>query len=319
MPAAGGYPSRVLICKRLEDLPALGVPLHLALGVFDGVHVGHQAVIARAVDAAKRDGGLAGLLTFDPHPIRVIAPQKAPTSLLETLEHKAKAVAGYGVRLFIPLHFDLEVAKMEAADFISQLMAAPVRTIAVGEDWRFGHHRSGDVAFLRVEAAKRGFKLEAVPPVMLDGERVSSTRIRQAIRDGNLDAAARMLGRPYVVCGTVVEGRKLGRTLGFPTANLATGEAQLPPDGVWAVRAQLPDGRELPGVANLGLRPTVDGVGRTFEAHLFDFTGDLYRQELEIRFFKHLRGEIKFPSVDELRAQIQRDAAQAREIFTAQD
>lgn len=302
----------MLIRKRLEDLPALGVPLHLALGVFDGVHVGHQAVIARAVEAANRSGGLAGLLTFDPHPIRVIAPQKAPTSLLETLEHKARAVGDYGVGLFIPLHFDMEVAKMEASEFIDRLMVSPVRTLAVGEDWRFGHNRSGDVNFLRAEAAKRGFTLEAVPPVMHDGERISSTRIRQAIRDGNLDAAAQMLGRQYAVCGTVVEGKKLGRTIGFPTANLATGDAQLPPDGVWAVRVRLPDGREIPGVANLGLRPTVDGTSRSLEVHLFDFSNDIYSQELEVRFEKYLRAEIKFPSLDTLRLQIQQDAAEAR-------
>ncbi|GAA5127569.1 bifunctional riboflavin kinase/FAD synthetase [Luteolibacter yonseiensis] len=307
----------MLIRKHLEDLPALGAPLHLALGVFDGLHVGHQTVIARAVEAAKRDGGMAGVLTFDPHPIRVIAPRKAPTSLLETLEHKARAVGDYGVELFIPLHFDLEVAKMEASEFIERLMAAPVRTLAVGEDWRFGHNRGGDVNFLAAEAAKRGFTLEAVPPVMHEGERISSTRIRQAIRDGNLDAAARMLGRPYVVCGTVVEGRKLGRTIGFPTANLVTRDAQLPPDGVWAVRVRLPDGRDTTGVANLGLRPTVDGSNRALEVHLFDFSEGIYNQELEVRFEKHLRDEIRFPSLDALRSQIQQDAMAAREYFNS--
>jgi riboflavin kinase/FMN adenylyltransferase len=314
-PAPRGYSRDVLIRTRLDELPALGVPLHLALGVFDGVHIGHQAVIDRAVKAAAKEGGLAGLLTFDPHPIRVIAPQKAPTSLLETLEHKARAVAKHGVELFIPLHFDLNVAKMEASEFIRQLMAAPVRTIAVGEDWRFGHHRSGDVNFLTNEAAVRGFKLEAVPPVMHDGERVSSTRIRQAIRDGNLVAAEQMLGRPFTVCGTVVEGRKLGRTIGFPTANLATGDAQLPPDGVWVVQTLLPDGTRLPGVANLGVRPTVDGATRLLEVHLLDGSHELYGKELEIFFLKQLRPEIKFPSVDALRTQIQRDASEAREFI----
>jgi riboflavin kinase/FMN adenylyltransferase len=313
--ASRRYPSGVLIRNRLEDLPALGAPLHLALGVFDGVHVGHQAVIERAVKAAERHGGLAGVLTFDPHPIRVIAPNKAPTNLLETLEHKARAVEDYGVTLFIPLHFDMEVAKMEASEFIDQLMASPVRTIAVGEDWRFGHNRSGDVSFLENEAVKRGFQLEAVPPVMHDGERVSSTRIRQAIRDGNLDAAAQMLGRPYAVCGTVVEGRKLGRTLGFPTANLSTGEAQLPPDGVWAVRVQLPDGRHFAGVANLGQRPTVNGESRSLEANLFDFAENLYGQELEVRFQKYLRPEMKFQSLAALSSQIERDAQEARNYF----
>ncbi len=305
----------MLIRHHLEELPALGLPLHLALGVFDGVHVGHQQVISRAVQAAKREGGLAGLLTFDPHPIRVIAPGKAPTSLLETLAHKARVVGDLGIGLFIPLHFDLEFARMEASEFIARLMVAPVRTLAVGEDWRFGHHRSGDVAFLETEAARYGFKLESVAPVMHDGERISSTRIRQAIRDGNLMAAEQMLGRPYTVGGTVIEGKKLGRTLGFPTANLATGEAQLPPDGVWAVRAILVDTRQFAAVANLGTRPTVEGKTHSLEVHLLDFSADLYGQEMEIRFEKHLRPEFKFPSIDALRLQIQQDANAAKEFL----
>lgn len=306
------YSAAVLTCNRLQDLPAIGVPLHLALGVFDGVHIGHQAVIARVVNAAAREGGLAGVLTFDPHPIRVIAPNKAPTSLLETLDHKARVVAGLGVELFVPLHFDTDFAKLEASDFIGKLMQAPVRTIAVGEDWRFGHQRSGDINLLREAAARFGFNLEAVAPVMHDGERISSTRIRQAIRDGNLAAAQEMLGRPYSVSGTVVEGQKLGRTLGFPTANLATGDAQLPPDGVWAVRVLLPDGQAADGVSNLGMRPTVSGISRVLEAHLFDFSENLYGKNLEIQFHEHLRQEIKFDSIDALRAQIQADARQAR-------
>ena len=305
----------MLIRNRLEDLSALGLPLHLSLGVFDGVHVGHQAVIARAVEAARSEGGLAGLLTFDPHPIRVIAPNKAPTNLLETLDHKARVVADLGVELFIPLHFDREFAKMEASEFIAQLTVAPVRTIAVGEDWRFGHHRSGDVTFLEQEAERRGFKLEAVPPVMHDGERISSTRIRQAIRDGNFEAAEQMLGRPYTVSGIVSEGKKLGRTIGFPTANLATGDVQLPADGVWAVRAQLADGQELTGVANLGMRPTVHGTTRILEVHLLDFSRDLYGVELEIRFHSYLRHELKFASIDALRIQIHRDVEAARELM----
>ncbi len=302
----------MLTRHRLEELPELGVPLHLALGVFDGVHIGHQAVIARAVQAAAKDGGLAGMLTFDPHPIRVIAPEKSPTSLLATLHHKAEIVRDLGIQLFIPLHFDATFAAMEAADFIDKLTTAPVATIAVGEDWRFGRNRGGDVPFLRQQAEIHGFRLEAVAPVMLEGDRVSSTRIRQAIRDGNLTDAAHMLGRPYSISGTVVEGRKLGRTIGFPTANCATGDAQLPPDGVWVARAILPDGRSFGGVANLGMRPTVAGTARTLEVHLFDFSGDLYRQELEIEFGSHLRAELKFPSIEALRTQIHQDAAEAR-------
>jgi riboflavin kinase/FMN adenylyltransferase len=309
----------VLTLHRLDELAALGKPLHLALGVFDGVHIGHQAVIERAVRAAKEQGGLAGLLTFDPHPIRVIAPGKAPAALLGTLDDKAKVVGGLGVGLFIPLHFDAAMAAMEASEFIARLTAAPVRTIAVGEDWRFGRNRSGDISFLRCEAEKHGFQLEAVPPVMFDGDRISSTRIRQAIHDGNLAEAARMLGRPHSVSGNVVRGEQLGRTLGFPTANIATGKIQLPPDGVWAVRVSDDGGNRWNGVANLGIRPTVGGEKRLLEVHLFGFSGDLYARNLEVRFEKHLRGEIHFPSLEALRHQIGCDALEAREFLEAPD
>jgi riboflavin kinase/FMN adenylyltransferase len=266
------------------------------------------------VEAAAREGGLAGLVTFDPHPIRVIAPNKAPTALLGTLDQKARVVSGLGIGLFIPLHFDAKLAQMEASEFMERLTAAPVKTVAVGEDWRFGRNRSGDINFLKKEAVLRGFSLEAVAPIMHEGERVSSTRIRQAIRDGNLRAAEQMLGRPYTISGRVVEGKKLGRTIGFPTANLATGEAQLPPDGVWVVRATCLDGQCFPGVANLGVRPTVDGGARSVEVHLFDFSGDLYGSELEIQFYEYLRAEVKFPSIDTLKAQIQEDTDRAKTI-----
>lgn len=303
----------MLTCHRLDELPSLGQPLHLALGVFDGVHAGHQAVIAKVVEAADREGGLAGLLTFDPHPIQVIAPAKAPSSLLETLDHKARVVAALGVRLFIPLRFNSEMAAMEADEFVARLASAPLRTIAVGEDWRFGHRRAGDVSLLQREATSRGFHLEAVPPVMFDGDRISSTRIRQAIHDGNLDEAARMLGRSYAVSGRVVAGNQLGQKIGFPTANISTGTLQLPPGGVWTVSVSHSDGRKWNGVANLGTRPTVGGGKRVLEVHLFDFRGDLYGQELEICFRKHLRPEMKFPSLEALRDQIAQDVRAAQE------
>jgi riboflavin kinase/FMN adenylyltransferase len=305
----------VLICQRLEELPALGQDLHLAIGVFDGVHLGHQAVVAAAVRAAEKHGGLAGLLTFDPHPIRVIAPEKAPTSLLETLDHKARVVGGLGVNLLIPLHFDAVMAAMEASEFIARLTAAPVRTVAVGEDWRFGHHRAGDVNLLQHEAATCGFHLQAVAPVMFDGDRISSTRIRQAIHDGNLDEAARMLGRRYSVSGPVVKGGQLGRQLGFPTANVATGNLQLPPDGVWAVRVIDAAKRQWDGVANLGVRPTVGGTGRLLEVHLFGFCGEIYGENLEVCFHKHLRPEMKFPTLEALKERISIDAQAARECL----
>lgn len=295
----------------------MGIPLHLALGVFDGVHLGHQAVVARAVDAARREGGMAGLLTFDPHPIQVIAPEKAPTALLATLEHKQRIVEVLGVECFVPLTFDRTMAELDAEDFIERLMQAPVKTIAVGEDWRFGYRRRGDVIMLKALAEKYGYQLEKVAPVMFEGDRISSTRIRQAIRDGNLDSAASMLGRHYSLCAHVVQGRKLGRELGFPTANLPVGLSQLPPCGVWAVNVSDDSGGCWRGVANLGSRPTVDGGEVMLEVHLLDFSGDLYGRLLDVRFEKYLRPEQKFASVEALAAQIARDVEDARKSFGA--
>lgn len=299
---------------QIEELSQAAGPLHLALGVFDGVHLGHQEVISRAVTAAAREGGEAGVLTFDPYPIRVLAPEKAPRRLLASLDHKADILARIGVDFLLAVPFDLTRAAQAAEDFVREIAAVGVKTVAVGEDWRFGKGRGGDVALLARLGAELGFRIEAVPPVMMDGERISSTRIRQAIRDGSLASAAAMLGRPYTVAGRVVTGRKLGRTIGFPTANVEPGEEQFPPDGVWAVRVRLGE-RGLTGVANLGIRPTVDGRNRTLEVHLFDFQGDLYGQVIEVEFVAFLRGEQKFGSLDELQAAIRRDVANAMDIL----
>jgi len=326
------YPTSFVICTRLKSAVEIGLdllhargvlrftgidelarakgPHHLALGVFDGVHLGHQAVISRAVEGRTRMGGTCGVLTFDPYPIRVLAPEKAPRRLLASLDHKTEILERMGVDFLLALPFDLERAAQDAEEFVREIAAADVKTVAVGEDWRFGKGRKGDVALLARLSSGLGFHLDAVPPVMMDGERISSTRIRQAIRDGSLDAAAKMLGRPYTVEGKVVEGRRLGRQIGFPTANVERGEEQFPPDGVWAVRARAGDAR-FDGVANLGVRPTVDGESRTLEVHLFDFSGDLYGRVLEVEFVAHLRPEIKFGSLKDLQEQIRRDAEQA--------
>jgi riboflavin kinase/FMN adenylyltransferase len=303
----------VIRIDNIADLASSGRPLHLALGVFDGVHVGHQAVIRAAVAAAGTGDGLAGVVTFEPHPIRVLAPAKAPRRLLASLDHKAAILADAGVGLLCVLHFDAALAQLEAAEFLAGLPAGAgqLQTIAVGEDWRFGRGRRGDVAALRAWGEGLGVRVIAVPPVIMDGERVSSTRIRQALRDGNLTAAAKMLGRPYAVVGTVLKGRKLGRTLGFPTANLAVGDEQLPPDGVWVVAVNTGK-QQVRGVANLGRRPTVDGGERTLEVHLLDFAGDLYGQTIEVRFERFLREERRFASLEQLTQQIADDVEQAR-------
>ena len=302
----------------IEELARAEGPHHLALGVFDGVHLGHQAVIAQALAGRDRAGGTCGVLTFDPYPIRVLFPEKAPRRLLASLDHKAEILATMGVDFLLALPFDRERAAQEAEDFIREIASAGVTTLAVGDDWRFGKRRLGDVRLLSRFSEELGFSLAALPPVMMDGERISSTRIRQAIRDGNLDAAARMLGRPYTVEGRVVEGRKLGRQIGFPTANVERGEEQFPPDGVWVVRARVGSGCR-DGVANLGVRPTVDGEDRVLEVHLFDFSGDLYGEILEVEFVKFLRGERKFESLEALKAQISRDVDDALYLLRGLD
>lgn len=295
----------------IDELPSLDAPVHLALGVFDGVHLGHQAVIARAVDAVRREGGSAGVLTFDPYPLWVLAPEKAPRRLLASLDHKADILNDLGVDFLLALPFDKEQAKVEGDDFVRALVDAGTRTICAGEDWRFGHRRGGDRQLLRSLAGTMDFHFEAVPPVMMDDDRISSTRIRQAIRDGSLDAASRMLGRPYTVAGTVVEGRKLGREIGFPTANLERGDEQYPPDGVWAVRATV-DGMTGDGVANLGIRPTVDAETRLLEVHFFEQQADLYGRKIEVEFVRCIREQRRFESLNALKEQISRDCETAR-------
>jgi riboflavin kinase/FMN adenylyltransferase len=308
----------VLRFTAIDDLARVPGPRHLALGVFDGVHLGHQAVIGQALAARRSHGGSCGVLTFNPYPIQVLFPEKAPRRLLASLDHKADLLAAMEVDFLLALPFDRHRADQRAEEFVREIAAAGVETVAVGDDWRFGKGRQGDVALLSRLAAELAFQLAALPPVMMEGERISSTRIRQAIRDGNLAAAARMLGRPYTVQGEVIEGRRLGRRLGFPTANVAQGDEQFPPDGVWAVRVAA-EGRHWDGVANLGVRPTVDGSTRSLEVHLFDFEGELYGHRLEVEFVKHLRDERKFESLEALKDRIARDAAEAMYILRGLD
>lgn len=297
------------------ELAAHPRPLHVAIGVFDGLHIGHQAVLQRAIDAAHREGGDVGLISFDPHPIRVIAPNKAPVALLTPLTHKQTIAARLGIDVFAPLRFDAAMATLEAEKFLSLLTSADIRTIAVGEDWRFGHNRSGDIHFLNRQATALGFQLEPVPPVMWEGDRISSTRIRQALHDGNLEDVAHMLGRPWTIRGIVMQGQQIGRTLGFPTANLLPEDVQLPPRGVWVATVDTADGATHPAVANLGTRPTVDGSQLRLEIHLLDAQRDLYGQPLEARFLAHLRPEKSFASLEELRSAIAHDVATAKQWF----
>ncbi len=303
------------ILHHISDLASCGQPQHLALGVFDGVHVGHQAVIQQAVDAAKQDGGVVGVVTFEPHPIRVLAPEMAPRRILASVEHKAKLLEAMGVDFLCVQEFNEKFALREARDFISDLVnySGGVRSISVGEDWVFGHKRGGDLEKLRLWGELMGFAVNAMPAVRVDQQRVSSTRVRQAVQAGDLELVEKLLGRPYEVVGTVIEGRKLARTLGFPTANLVVHNEQLPPDGVWELRVKIA-GREYSGIGNLGRRPTVEheGARRLLEVHVFDFDGNLYGSTMEVTFVRFIRPEKKFSSIEELKRQIAIDVESVR-------
>ncbi len=298
------------------ELKVLDGIVHLALGVFDGVHVGHQAVIQLAVDAAKLTGGQVGVFTFEPHPVRVLSPDRAPRRILASIEHKANLLSAMGVDFLCVQEFTKDFAAVEARDFIGNLVSSCVdlKSIAVGEDWIFGKARRGNVTLLREWGALMGFSVYAAVPVMVDGERVSSTRVRQAVRDGNLEAIREMLGRSYDVLGTVIEGKKLARQLGFPTANVVVHNEQLPPDGVWVLKVRF-RGSEWNGIGNLGRRPTVEqeGARRLLEIHVFDFQGDLYGEIIEAEFVSYIRKEMKFSSIDELKLQIESDVLVARQ------
>ena len=299
----------------VEELAKLSGPVSLALGVFDGVHLGHRAVIEAAVKRAHDTDGRAVVVTFDPHPIQVLAPERAPKRILASLDHKARLLEDLGVSILLVIPFTPAFAAHSADEFVASLRKGQLHSIAVGEDWKFGRGRGGDKEFLIGESNKFGFVIDLIPPVMLAGERVSSTRIRQALRDGNIEGASEMLGRDYSVMGRVVEGRQLGRTIGFPTANIEVRGEQLPPSGVWAVTVLI--GNEWrPAIANLGKRPTVEqeDVQRLLEVFIFDWSGDLYRKDLEVKFGPFIRSEQKFAGVDALKSQIAKDVEQVRSL-----
>lgn len=289
-------------------------PLSLAIGVFDGVHLGHQAVLARALSGAREHGGSAVAVTFNPHPLRVLRPSRAPR-LLTSTTHKLRLIRSLGIEHLLVIPFDPEFASTPPERFIRALAKScrPLREICVGHQWSFGRDRAGNLGLLHALGPALGFQAVGVPPVQIDGEIVSSTLVRGAVEGGDLARAARLLGRDYTILGTVVPGDQRGRQLGFPTANLAAHNEQFPPNGVYAIRAAR-DGGKLHGVANIGVRPTIaspDGQ-RLLEVHLFDFAEDIYGEDLEITFLRFIRPEQKFASLESLRAQIGRDVALAK-------
>ncbi len=285
----------------------------LTVGNYDGVHLGHQAMIEVLKARAAALGVPAVVLAFEPSSKEFLDPVNAPPRLTRWRE-KFVSLAANGVDRFVSLHFDERVRDMAPDDFVQHLLidALGARHIVVGPDFRYGSHAAGTYDSLRAMGRRHGIDVEQIQGIVCDGARVSSTRVREELAQADYDGAARLLGRRYHMMGRVAHGKKLGRELGFPTANLPLKRRKSPVWGVLAVRVHGIEGRALPAVASLGTRPTVNGVEPLLEVHVFDFAGDLYGLPIEVEFVQKLRDEEKFPTLDAMVAQMQVDAAQAR-------
>jgi riboflavin kinase/FMN adenylyltransferase len=285
----------------------------LALGNFDGVHQGHQAVIGAALRAARAAGAPALVATFDPHPSRHFRPDSPPFALT-TPAQKLQLFEGLGLDGAVVIPFDAALAGLSAEDFARQWLVERlgISHVVTGEDFTFGKGRSGSAATLADLGRELGFTAEAVAPVTASAETVSSTRIRQALIAGDMDTAARLLTRPFTIAMPVIHGDKRGRTIGVPTANQELGGYVRPRYGVYAVRVRLPDGTMADGVANLGIRPMFDPPKELLETWILDWSGDLYGQTIEVELVRWLRGEMKLDGLDALKAQIAQDAEDAR-------
>jgi len=291
----------------------------VALGNFDGFHLGHQAVVREAVDWAKSEGRPAIVATFDPHPVRHFAPH-VPPFRLTTLDQREELFAAAGADAMLVFHFDGELASTDAEDFVAALLHAQLGAagIVTGEDFTFGKGRGGDRHRLAELAGRHGIATRAVGPVMDRGQPVSSSRIRDALKAGDCETAAQLLTRPFAVRGIVQHGDKRGRTIGFPTANIALGTYLRPRFGIYAVSARIvDDGAQLIGAANLGIRPQFEPPVELLEPFFFDFSGDLYGREIEVSFRHFLRPEAKFDSLDALVAQMAKDCEEARKLLSA--
>lgn len=288
------------------------------IGNFDGVHLGHQAILSRLAQHAQTYSLPSVLLTFEPQPVEFFTT--TPPARLTTLREKLMVLRELPLDRLVCLRFNAWLAALSPEQFIHAILVEGlrIRCLVVGDDFRFGRNRTGDFASLNDAGRRFGFTVEATPTVNVDGGRVSSSRIRQALSLGDLAGAARLLGRPYSLWGRVAHGDRRGRTLGFPTANLRLKRKVLPVRGVFAIHAMLGSER-FPGVANIGFRPTVAGREARLEAHLFDLDRDLYGRRLEVTLMRFIRPEQRFPDLATLKAQIAQDAAQARAYFAEQD
>jgi riboflavin kinase/FMN adenylyltransferase len=297
-------------------------PIALTIGNFDGIHLGHQAMLSRLKDAASRLGLPACVMTFEPHPREFFAPDQAPIRLT-SMREKLTCLIQAEVDCIHICRFNYDFARIGAEQFIADILKKElaVRWLLVGDDFRFGARRAGDFAMLQALSAENNFTVEATPSVTIDGQRVSSTAIREALASGDLNKAGKLLGRPYSISGRVVDGDKLGKQLGFPTANIQLKHNRPPLSGIFAVSVcgaiHASPVTPLPAVASLGVRPTTHDNGKpVLEVHLFDFNQEIYGQHLQVNFLHKLRDEEKYRDIDTLIRQIEQDVAQAKSFFT---
>ncbi len=287
----------------------------VAIGNFDGVHLGHRSLLRLAVDKALEQGVRSAVLTFRPHPLKLLFPDRR-VFLITSEERKARLIAECGIDDLVVARFDHRFADLSAEAFVSEVLVEHLgaAAVVVGENYAFGRNREGNIERLRQFGREYGFAVLVAPACRLDGELVSSTKIREAIMQGEIERAARFLGRPCAIVGRVVKGKSRGRELGFPTANLVSEIELYPREGVYAVWVEF-DGKRYPGVVNIGHNPTFGDTGLTVEAHILDFDGDLYDRELKIIFVEYLRSERKCSSLEELCRLIAADVAKARKIL----
>lgn len=311
---------RIRVIRGWKDLSASDRGAAVAMGSFDGVHLGHQQVIALAAKAAQDLGAPLGVITFDPHPRVYFRPDEPAFRLMKT-DQLARALEKLSVDMLYVLPLEAELAEMSDREFATQVLheGLGARHVAVGFDNSFGKGRTGTPDTMRAYGQEMGFGVSVAEPVGDDaGEKFSSTAVRDALRDGKPEAAAEILGRPFAIEGPVQRGRQLGRRLGFPTANIDLGDYVSPRFGVYATRTRFSDGREFAGVANIGVNPTVQGVTRPLlEVWLFDFDEDIYDRVIETDLIAFLRPEEKFDSLEIMTEQVMRDAARAREVLGA--
>ena len=298
------------------DNAAIARPTVLTLGVFDGLHLGHQLIMKTVIDRARAVGAIPTVITFEPHPRAVLHPESAPP-LLQTLDQKIEAMGVLGIEQTIVIHFDQVFSQIPAEEFLRDVVVDRLhaKEVYLGRGFFFGHNREGNIELLRKVSQQLGFVADEVPEVRLRGERIGSTVIRQLLLDGRVNLARRMLGRPYGVEGPVARGDARGVSLGFPTANVQPHNRVIPRRGVY-VTATLIEGQWRRSATNIGVRPTFgDALAPSVETHVIDWSGDLYGDVLRVRFLHRLRDEKKFASVHELKSQIARDVGQAEHYF----